>query len=117
MGRWPPGDVIHLVDAGNGYAFHDLAWKAGECIPSFTHLFSVVSCPECIEIMGGTIEGRCADCLAGKHEACTGKVAVRRITFGEWVVSDDGRVQPCMCVDEECQSARIARIRARSQTN
>ncbi len=113
MGAWTRHDQIHLVDAGNGYAFHDLAWKAGEQIPSFTPIFSVVSCPECIEIMGGTVEGRCADCLADRHEVCTGKAEVRRITFGEWIISDDGRRQPCICVDEECQNARIARIRAR----
>jgi hypothetical protein len=113
MARWGVHDPIHLVDAGNGFAFHDVAWKAGERIPSFTHIFSVVSCPECIEIMGGTVEGRCADCLVGRHAACTGMAEVREITFGEWVISDEGRGQPCMCLDDECQKDRITRMRAR----
>jgi hypothetical protein len=71
-----------------------------------------VSCPQCIEIMGGPVEGRCADCLADRHATCTGKAEVREMTFGEWVISDQGGRQPCMCVDEECQQARIARMRS-----
>jgi hypothetical protein len=59
MWRWEEHHgPTHLVDAGNGYAFHDLAWKAGEPIPAFTHIFSVVSCPECIDIVGGPVKRR-----------------------------------------------------------
>ena len=89
--------------------------RPGERIPSFTDLFSVVTCSECIDIMGGTVEGRCPECLADRHETCTGRAEVREIVYGEWVISDLGGSQPCWCLDDQCQRARVDRIRRRNK--
>src|SRR3954453_2732899 len=115
MSSWPSGDPVHLIDAGSGYAFHDLAWRAGERIPSFTHTFALVSCSECIDIMGGTVEGRCEECLGDRHETCRLKTAVREITFGEWVIAEEGAWQPCTCRDDGCDKARADWVRERAR--
>jgi hypothetical protein len=84
----------HIVDAGHGFAVHDMRWKAGERIPSFTHLFSVVTCPDCRALIGDHDE-RCSKCRAGRHDECTEVMTVPALPVGELTLREHS--ERCQC--------------------
>jgi hypothetical protein len=84
----------HIADAGSGFAVHDICWKAGERIPSFTHFFSLVSCPDCRARIGDH-DARCSKCRDGRHTECTERLSVPALSVGELTLR--AHSEPCQC--------------------